>query len=156
MTPTTKHFVTFFSPGTLVSEETVQPIGEWNTYEAARRAKHITERHGSKPYGFRFMTMACAPDMECGDGCVIPGGQMKVSESPMHYLGGVVETLAQVKARAKPEDNILIVNMEVNGWPTVITTTNGYRHTMPFVDGALNLDAEGNVLEVAGSCPTLP
>ena len=33
-----KHYVTFLSPGTFVSESTSQPIEAWDTHEAAQRA----------------------------------------------------------------------------------------------------------------------
>lgn len=47
-----KHFVKFFSPGTLYSETTVRSIESWDTKQAAQIARGIKERYGSKPYGF--------------------------------------------------------------------------------------------------------
>jgi len=51
-----KNFVTFYSPGTFVSEETTKDIDSWNIQEAESMAESIKERHGAKPYGFRFTT----------------------------------------------------------------------------------------------------
>lgn len=51
-----QHFVTFYSPGTLVSETSSQPIDAWDIEEARRRADSVSERYGATPYGFRFTT----------------------------------------------------------------------------------------------------
>jgi len=50
-----KHFVTFCSPGSFVSEETTKPIESWDTEKAIILSKEITERYNSKPYGFYFL-----------------------------------------------------------------------------------------------------
>jgi hypothetical protein len=144
-----RHFITFYSPGTLFSETTSKPIDDWDTRKAVAMAADITERHGSTPYGFRFETRACAPDTDDGAGGTIHGAQKVMGASPMHFINGQVETLAQVKARNTGGEDILISNMEGNGWDRVITTRNGYKSTQPFTDGAVNVDVDGNVLEVA-------
>ena len=51
-----KHFVTFFSPGTFVSETTEKEIDSWDVEKAKELARSIKERHGATPYGFRFIT----------------------------------------------------------------------------------------------------
>jgi hypothetical protein len=51
-----KHFVTFYSPGTMVAETTEKPIASWNIKTAKQMASSIRERHGACPYGFRFTT----------------------------------------------------------------------------------------------------
>lgn len=56
------------------------------------------------------------------------GGKKKVStepfnRSPLTYLGGRVVTLDQLKAEGAGE--ILIANMECNGWPFVIQCRTG-------------------------------
>jgi len=115
-----RHFVTFYSPGTFVSETTERPIKSWDVATAKRMAKRIKERYGATPYGFRFMTRARkATDLDS-----------KVAKtSPMYYLGGTVETLAQVKARATDKERILIANMEGNNIKRIITNDNSWRFT---------------------------
>lgn len=127
----TAHFVTFFSPGTLVAESTERPIASWDVDEAVKMARGIKERHGAVPYGFRFSTRSRGPnDLDS-----------KVSaRSGMYYLGGKVETLAAVKARATENDRTLIANMEVNGWDRIVTNDNSWRWTQP-------LEANDVVLE---------
>ena len=85
-----RYFVTFYSPGSLVAEETTKPISSWNTAEAIALARDIVERHNAKPYGFRFSTRRReADDLDS-----------RVPEtSGMYYLGGEVLTLHQIKAR---------------------------------------------------------
>lgn len=51
-----KHFVTFFSPGTFVSETSEKPIDSWDVDTAVEMSTQILERHGARPYGFRFST----------------------------------------------------------------------------------------------------
>lgn len=121
-----KHFVTFFSPGTFVSEITTKPIDKWNTNTAIEMAEKIKERHGAKPYGFQFSTR------ERRDNDL----DSKVTKtSNMYYLGGKIETLAQIKKRNDPKEEILISNMECNGWDKVITNTNSWKITLPFEEG---------------------
>ncbi len=120
-----KHFVTFFSPGTFVAETTEQPISRWDVEEAKRRVRKIHERHGATPYGFRFTTRR--RDDNDLDSKI-------VATSQMYFLGGVIETLEEVKARATRNDSVLILNMEGNGYKRVITNTNSWRWTQPLND----------------------
>ncbi len=116
------HFVTFTSPGTFVAEETTRSVAAWDVAVAQEMAKEIVERHGARPYGFFFTTRSRGPeDLD----------SKVTARSPFYYLGGKVETLAEVKARGDARDRILIANMEGNGWDRVVVTANGYRWTQP-------------------------
>ena len=117
-----QEFVEFFSPGSFTSEVTRKPIDARSVDLACRMATEITERHGATPYGFRFVARERADDeLDAKD----------VDRGPMHYLGGEVETLEQVKARATDKDRILIANMEGNGYDRVITNRNSWMITLP-------------------------
>lgn len=129
-----KHFVTFYSPGTFVAEETTKPIDSWDVEAATKMARGISERYNAKPFGFRFSTRERGPeDLD----------SKTTKSSGMYYLGGKVETLAQVKARATDKDRILIGNMEGNKWDRIITNTNSWRYTAPLMkdDVVLEWDA---------------
>lgn len=117
-----QHFVTFYSPGTFVAEMSEYSIDSWDVEKAKRMALKVKERYGAVPYGFRFSTRSrTQKDLDS-----------KVSaESPLYYLGGKVETLAQVKARATDKESILISNMECNGYDRIITNDNSWRWTQP-------------------------
>lgn len=115
-----KHYVTFLSPGTFVSESRTEEIPSWDVELAKKMARGVTERHNAKPYGFRFSTK------ERGDKDWEP---KQTAQSGIYWLGGVVETLAQIKAKNDPKDSILISNMEINGYDKVITNTNSWRFT---------------------------
>ncbi len=116
------HFVTFYSPGTFVAETSTKPIQLWDVDAAKTMARAITERYNATPYGFRFTTRSRGQkDLD----------SKVTATSPLYYLGGIVETLAQVKARATEKDRILISNMEGNGLKKIITNTNSWRWTQP-------------------------
>ena len=127
------HFVTFFSPGTFVAETTTQPIAAWDTETAKRMARDVKERYDATPYGFRFTTRRRDDDEL---------DSQVIATSPMYYLGGVVETLEAVKARADATDRILIDNMECNGWERIITNDNSWRFTAPLLPGDVVLETE--------------
>lgn len=120
-----KHFVTFYSPGTFVTEQTTKPIDSWDTDKAVEMSKDIVERYGATPYCFRFSTK----EREEKD------FDSKVTkESSNYFLGGEVFTVEQLKALKNKEHKILISNMEGNGWKRTIINTNSYRWTQPFND----------------------
>lgn len=118
-----KHFVTFYSPGTLVSETTTKPIDSWDTDRAMEMAHEIKERHGATPYGFQFSTR------ERDDGDL---DSHETARSQTYYLGGRIETLAEVEARNDPEEKILRSNMRGNGCDRIVVNENSWRMTRPF------------------------
>lgn len=117
------HFVTFYSPGTFVAEDTTRPIDSWDVAKAREMAAGITERYDVRPYGFVFTTR------ERGDNDLDSG---EVARSGTYYLPHCkVLTLDEIKARNDPQDRILIANMEGNRWDRVVRTTQGWRWTQP-------------------------
>lgn len=121
-----RHFVTFFSPGTLFAEYTEKPIDSWDTAKAVKMARAIKERHGATPYGFQFTTRERkTKDLD----------SKVVKSSKMYYLGGKILTLAEIKARNDPNDRILISNMESNGYDRVIENRNSWKTVQPFQNG---------------------
>ena len=128
-----KHFVTFYSPGTFVAEQRTKPIDAWDVEAAKDMARGIRERYNAAPYGFRFSTRSRGP--EDLDSTV-------TKESGLYWLGGTVETLAEVKARATDADRILVSNMEGNGYDRIITNTNSWRWTQPLGNDDVVLDWE--------------
>jgi hypothetical protein len=125
------HFVTFFSPGTFVSEQTEKPIASWDIKKAKEMAQRIKERYNACPFGFQFTTRSRgSKDLDS-----------KITKtSPMYYLGGKIETLAEVKARATKEDRILVDNMECNGYARILTNNNSWRWTVPLNETDIVLD----------------
>lgn len=117
-----KRFVRFYSPGTFVSEMTEKEVKSWDTQEAMRMADDIGERHGATPYGFCFFTRSRGPnDLDS-----------KITKtSNMYYLGGTIYSLKEVK-KEMPKEQILISNMECNGWKHVIVNNNSWQITRPF------------------------
>lgn len=116
------HFVTFYSPGTFVAETTSKPIPSWDIDLAVAMAGDIRERHAARPYGFRFTTRARSDDEL--DSKVI-------ATSPMHYIGGKVETREEVEARNDPREETLRTNMRINGYDRIWTSTQGWKWTQP-------------------------
>ncbi len=121
-----KHFVTFLSAGTFMHETSTKDIDSWNVDVAQEMARSIKERHGATPFGFYFSTRERS-DKELDS---------KVTEkSNTYYLGGKIETLAEVVARNDPNETILRSNMECNGYDRIIINTNSWKVTQ-----ALNKD----------------
>ena len=117
-----KNYVVFMSAGTMVAEDTTKEIDTWDINVALKMSKEITERHNSHPYGFYFMTRGRNDnDLD----------SKVISKSGMYYINGIVETLAEIKAKHNPKDAILISNMECNGWNKVVRTCNPYSWTQP-------------------------
>lgn len=125
------HFVTFYSPGTFFAENTTKPIKSWHVATAIRMARKIKERYNATPYAFQFSTNERgAKDLN----------SKEVKRSGMYYLGGKIETLAEVKARNDPAEEILRMNMEGNGWHKIIVNTNSWRVTQPLRKNDVILD----------------
>ena len=133
------HFVTFYSPGTVFAETRTLPIDSWDVPAAVALAGSVHERYNARPYGFAFITR------ERGEGDL---DSRITARSPMHYLGGTIETLADVEARHEIEGGleILISNMRNNDLARVITFANPWRSTHPVQDDAIVLEwpASGN------------
>jgi hypothetical protein len=128
-----KHFVTFYSPGTIVAETTEKPIDYWNVDATVKMAEAITERHNARPYGFRFTTRGREEnDLD----------SKVVAKSCFYYLSGKIETIEQVRERNDPKERILLSNMENNGYKRVIRITRGWSWTQPLDDGDVVLNEE--------------
>lgn len=126
-----KHFVTFYSPGTFTAETTTKEIDGWDASVAMKMAHDVTERYGATPYGFQFSTRSR------GDADF---DSKRSGESPMYYLGGRIETLAEVEARNDPKEEILRSNMRCNGWDRIIVNDNSYRSCQPLQPTDIVLD----------------
>jgi len=122
MNTLSQNIVTFLSPGTLVHEESTMPIGRWDTDLACEIAQTVRDRHGAIPFAFFFTTR------ERG------GAELDSHESARsgrYYLGGRVETLAEIEARGDPGERILRSNMRGNKWDRIIVNTNSWKITQP-------------------------
>ena len=126
-----KHFVTFYSPGTFVSEYTSKEIDSWDVNKAMEMARNIKERHSAIPYGFRFSTRERgAEDLD----------SRETEVSNMYYLGGRIRHLDFIILENKPDEQILISNMKMNGWDRVIENTNSWKITQPLEEGDVVLE----------------
>lgn len=121
-----KHFVTFYSPGTFVSERSTKEIESWDISVAKKMAETIVERHNAIPYGFQFLTK------ERGDEDF---DSKETARSNMYYTNCRIETLPIIILRNDPADKILIENMQCNGWDRVVRTVKGWKGTFPLQEG---------------------
>lgn len=126
-----KHFVTFFSPGTFVSETSEKPIEAWDVEAAKALAVDIHERHNARPYGFRFTTRSRGDD---------DLDSRVTATSPLYYLGGTIRTLEDVERDDRPEEKILRSNMRNNDIKRVVENNNSWRFTGPLNDDDVVLD----------------
>jgi hypothetical protein len=123
-----KHFVTFYSPGTFLAEDTTQPIDTWDVDQAVEMARDVKWRI---PYCFVFTTRRREDDEL---------DSKEVARSGHYFLGGKIETVEEVRARNNPAERILLSNMEGNGWDRIVVNTNSWKWTQPFNDGDVLLD----------------
>ena len=121
-----KHYVTFYSPGTIVPETDTHEVDSWNVNAAVEMSYEINQRHGARPYGFRFTTRERGPD---------DFDSKVTATSGTYYLGGEVMTLEQVRAKKRSGDATLITNMKINNIERVIENCNSWRSVTEFKDG---------------------
>ncbi len=116
-----KRYVTFYSPGTMVAEQTTKCVASWDVDKAVEMMTDIEERHGARPYGFQFTTKKRGlRDFE----------PRVIDTSPMYYVNCVVQTLEEVEAE-HGKSAILAQNMRTNGWDRIVTTTKGWGWSQP-------------------------
>lgn len=116
-----KHYVVFYSPGTLVSETTSYEIDSWDVDKAVAKSKDVKERYNARPYGFRFVTRSRSDDEL---------DSKQTASSNMYYLGGTVRTREEVLAGTDPRESILRSNIMNNEeFIGVIVNTNSFMFT---------------------------
>ena len=115
-----QHFVEFSSPGTFFPEQTAKAVESWDVQKAVEMSREITERYGSKPYGFRFYTWSRGPnDLDS-----------RVSaRSVFYWLGGDIRTAEEVLSGNDPREDILRSNVRINSFRRVITNHNSWSFT---------------------------
>lgn len=118
-------------PGTFTAETDTKPIDEWDVEKAVEMARGIVQRYNARPYGFRFTTRGR------GDADL---DSKEIARSGLYYLGGKIETLAEVEARNDPQESILRSNMRINGYDRIVVNTNSWKWTQPLRDGDTVLD----------------
>jgi len=143
-----KHYVTFYSPGTLFSEESSREIAEWSPAVACKMARQIQERHGAKPYGFRFVTRLVSEPIDDGEGGKLEVRPKEVAKSGLFFITGRLLKLDDIPET--PETSILRDNMRCNDHPIVCENCNSWKSVLPFNRDDVLLDAAGKVL-VKGS-----
>lgn len=126
-----KHFVEFLSPGTFFSETSRKEIAGWDVEAATAMAVEIVERHGARPYGFRFVTRSRGPDdLDARD----------TDRSPVYYLGGTIRTADEVLSGTDPKEEILRSNVRSNNVKRIIVNDNSWRFTAILNDDDVVLD----------------
>lgn len=104
-----KHYVEFMYPGILFSETSETPV---------KRRDSALVKKPNMSYGFRFFDR----EETKKNGEILIGRNKNYSS--VYFFGGEVYTLARVKAEL-PNKDILISNMESNGYKRVVKTRFG-------------------------------
>lgn len=107
----TIQYLTYFYPGSFFDEDSTKEVKK-------RDPKAATKNAPKGAFGFQFYERTK----------IVLAGETLWGEvrhkSPLHYLGGEVYTLAQVRKHF-PGEKILISNMRGNGYDRVIRTRRG-------------------------------
>lgn len=125
-----KHFVTFVSPGTFVSEQTTKEIDSWDIKKATEMARNVTERHSARPFCFYFTTRTNDGELD----------SKVTATSRKYYLGGQVQTREEIEDRNDPSEEILRSNLRANGIDRVVVNCNSWKSVLPLDDGDIVLD----------------
>lgn len=139
-----KHFVTFFSPGTFVPEQSSREIPSWDTVAAVEMANGILERYNAHPYGFQFITKLCADPVPDGEGAVLSVQPREVERSGTHFLGGELRRFEEIPKTK--ENSTLLANMRCNDMPIIIENSNSWRFTGAFHEQDCIVDADGSIV----------
>jgi len=150
-----RNYVVFYSPGTVVSEETSKPIEEWDVKVAVKMAMKITERHGATPYGFRFERYKEVDPMTV-EGTKFKVEPKKVAESGVYFITGEIRTAAQVLAGTDPREDILRSNVEINKIKVVVTNKNSFMYTGIFYKDDFVVDLDGEIIVKGTDLERLP
>ena len=125
--PVQQNYVTFLSPGTLVAEERTKPVDLWDVGQAVEMSKSVTGgRYGATPFAFYFTTRG----RDDGD-----LDSREIARSGHYFLHARIETFREIEKRADPKESILLSNMRVNGWDSVVRNQDGYEWTQPLREG---------------------
>ena len=139
---TKQKYVTFYSPGSFVSESSTKKISKFDTKLAAKMAKTVEERHGAKPYGFIFH--------EQEEGNLTTGKRRfkiepkETYKSGTYFLGGKILTLESIPDIE--QNSILKSNIKNNGYKAVVENTNSWKITLPFTENDVLLNKDGNFI----------
>ncbi len=127
------------------------PIDDWDSVKAVEMAKSITERHGAKPYGFRFRTRLVAEPIPDGRGGTLKVEAKAIATTGTYFITGTIRTIEQVAADNIDSERILRSNMECNRMAYVVQNKNSYLTTMEFDEGDFVVDATGQIIERGNS-----
>lgn len=148
-----KHYVLFLSPGTFVDEQSLKPIDQFGDVAAAvDRSKSVTERHGARPYGFRFITRMEHAPIPDGEGGTLAVEPKTLVETGTYFIDGRLRKYDEVVAENDPKESILRSNMRQ--MPIVVETQNSWRHTAAFNEGDFVVNNLGGIV-ARGNDPEL-
>lgn len=120
-----KHFVEYASPGTFFAESSSREISDWSVPDAIKMMADIVERYNARPYGFRFYTM------ERGDDDL---NASRTATSHFYFVNCDVLTAEEILADTNPDNRIMRLNVEGNGYKRIARTRAGWLAHLPMED----------------------
>ena len=123
-----KTYIEFLYPGSFFSESSTQKV---KTRDVSR------VKVPKNAFGFKFFDILSV--VVDADGKKSQLTSERINVSPMHYYGGKLYTVAELK-REFPNEHTLISNIEGNGYPKAIRCRTGnwqpFEKTDVFVEAA--------------------
>jgi len=117
--------VTYYSPGTLFSENSSFKFPNFNLADFASKAKEIKERHGAAPYGFVWEKCELPDVLPEVNGFKVTVHHKVLEKSGMNYITGDLVFASDLTAR---EDSIMKSNLESNSEGIGIINKNSWKY----------------------------
>ena len=113
----------------------------------SRSLKALTERYGSKPFGFYFATNIVSEPIDDGEGGTLDVSSNEVARSGIYYINGKLYTYDDVVERNDPKEDILRSNMSCNSYGIIVETKNSYKHAAEFNKDDFVVNSDGVIVE---------
>lgn len=138
------YLVTYYSPGSFVSETSSARFKNFNLASFVKRAKSISERHGSKPYGFTVEEKEEPVSMPVVEGFKVEVEPNTLSSSGTYYITGNLIFYDDIKNNK--EKAILASNLYNNSLGIGIENCNSWKFTGDFERNDFIVDWDGKIV----------
>lgn len=143
MNTNTYYEVTYFSPGSFLSEQDTYEFKELDFKKICDKAKKINQRYNAKPYGFSYKKIETLKSIPKIDGFEIKCKPKILKSSGMYYITGELVFSENIKDETL---YILKRNLEYNSDGIGVENNNSYRYNGFFHKEDFIIGWDGEIL----------